>query len=283
MEKKRTTFSVEKIVYACSICHNESKELLIKCPKCERKNSYQSEITSSINDYKKLLNELSRQIELYPLSADVYYHRGLFYIDNILFFDETEKAIVDFTSAIDLNYYYADAYFERGLIYHSVSYDGCLKEFVRKAISDFSRTIDLDQYNACAYYFRGQCYLDICDEEKALNDFNKALELNLKIDYITRQIYIERGICFEIIGKYDDAIKDYTHAIELEPDSIIGYTKRAKVYAYYLKEYESALKDYAKACKLEPYNCELREKMYKVQNYMERKSQLEKELKNLEL
>ena len=73
--------------------------------------------------------------------------------------------------------------------------------------------------------------------------------LNAKpsIDY--NQAIDNRGIVKDDLKQYNEAIKDYNQAIELNPQNAEAYSNRGNVKAR-LKQYTAAIKDYKKAKKL---------------------------------
>ena len=59
--------------------------------------------------------------------------------------------------------------------------------------------------------------------------------------------FLKVGKDFYSNGMFDDAIKQFTKAIEIEPDFEDAYVERAKVYKR-IRNYEAALADYNKLC-----------------------------------
>lgn len=51
--------------------------------------------------------------------------------------------------------------------------------------------------------------------------------------------------CLWSLGKYNEAIKDYTMALQIDPKSIIAHNYRGLIYSK-LKKYEEAIKDFDK-------------------------------------
>ena len=66
--------------------------------------------------------------------------------------DEFEKAINDYTKAINLNSDYANAYSNRGIVY-------TIKEDFDRAIADFDTVLRLDPKFAIAHYVRAEAWL----------------------------------------------------------------------------------------------------------------------------
>ncbi len=102
---------------------------------------------------------------------------------------------------------------------------------------------------ALAYLYRrrGRTYRVLEQYERALTDFDKALEL--VIDYA--RAYTGRGETYRLLKDYEKAIADFTQAIELDPSDDWSYASRAQVYNS-LKDYQRAIADFSKAIKLDP-------------------------------
>ncbi len=82
--------------------------------------------------------------------------------------------------------------------------------------------------------------------QEAIKDSTKAIELN-PVDVGS---YIIRGVAYESIGNYQQAIEDYTKVIELKQDGLFYY-KRAIAYVR-LGNHQQAIKDFSKAIELKP-------------------------------
>jgi tetratricopeptide (TPR) repeat protein len=85
-----------------------------------------------------------------------------------------------------------------------------------KAIADYNKAIELDPQLAVAYYNRGKDYEDQGELDKAIADFTKAIELD-PTDAVT---YTNRGIAYRDQGELGKAEADFTKAKELgyEPE-----------------------------------------------------------------
>ena len=59
--------------------------------------------------------------------------------------------------------------------------------------------------------------------EEAIPNFTKAIQLYS--DYALA--YFNRGVSYSNLGEYQNAIDDYTKAIKLDPDDALAYSNRA--------------------------------------------------------
>lgn len=89
--------------------------------------------------------------------------------------------------------------------------------------------------DAEAYYNRGIAYDNKGEYDRAIADYNKALEINPR----HAGAYNNRGLAYYSKGEYDHAIADYNKAIEINPRHAEAYNNRAVAY-YYKGEYNKA-------------------------------------------
>ncbi len=89
------------------------------------------------------------------------------------------------------------------------------------------------------------------DDSKAEKDYTKAIELQPE----NAGFYSDRAFYYVASKEYDKAEKDYTKAIELQPENAGFYSKRGECYSA-MKNYDNALKDYDKAIELYHKNAE---------------------------
>jgi tetratricopeptide (TPR) repeat protein len=96
-----------------------------------------------------------------------YFEQGYYYLRK----NRNEKAVSEFSKAININPEYAAAYHYRGLAYQSMGqYD--------QAIADFSKVIELNPKDAGAHNSRANAWVNKGQYDLALSDFNKAVEMD---------------------------------------------------------------------------------------------------------
>jgi len=115
------------------------------------------------------------------------------------------------------------------------------------AIQDYNKAIELNPKYALAYTNRGFAYGRQGNYDLAIQDYNKAIELNPKYALA----YTNRGFAYGRQGNFDLAIQNYTKAIELDPNAAAAYYNRGL--AYYDKDnYDRAIQNYDEAIELDP-------------------------------
>jgi tetratricopeptide (TPR) repeat protein len=107
--------------------------------------------------------------------------------------------------------------------------------------------ISQNQNIPLAYYGRGVAFKDENKIDEALNDYSKAIQLNP--DYA--DAYYNRGALLLNENKIDEALNDFNKAIQLNPGDAKAYSNRG---ALLLKEnkIDEALDDFNKAIQLNP-------------------------------
>lgn len=114
------------------------------------------------------------------------------------------------------------------------------------AIEDFNKALEI-QSTGQIYFNRAYAKSMTEDFKGAIQDYDKSIELKYRL----AEAFFERGLCKEEIDNTDGAIDDYTKAIELNNENANAYNNRAFDYAK-KKNFEAALKDFDKAIKLMP-------------------------------
>jgi tetratricopeptide (TPR) repeat protein len=119
------------------------------------------------------------------------------------------------------------------------------------AIDDYNKAIELNPGDAKAYNLRGIEKNWQKDHSGAIDDFSKAIELNPG----DAKAYDSRGTAKMGGGKdYAGAMADFNKAIELNPGYDFAYQNRGAAKFYFGKDYAGAIVDYNKAIELNSGN-----------------------------
>lgn len=124
----------------------------------------------------------------------------------------------------------------------------------QKALSDFDAAIEKDGMNAIAFYDRSLLNTRLENYEAALSDINNALAAqSMKpSDILTmRNLYAKRGQLNLWLKNWQGAIADYTNSLARAEGSVSAnvYAERAEAYTA-MGEYESAINDYTSAVRV---------------------------------
>jgi tetratricopeptide (TPR) repeat protein len=98
-----------------------------------------------------------------------------------------------------------------------------------------------------AYIWRANCYALLGEYDVALQDYNRALELNPG----DASGFHNRAVTHFHLGDHQAAIADYTQAIHIEPDLTIAYFNRAISHSS-LGDHQAAVADYTEAIRIKP-------------------------------
>ena len=92
----------------------------------------------------------------------------------------------------------------------------------------------------------GAAYAAKEDFDNAIKDYNRAIQL--EPDYA--EVYNNRGTAYANKDEFDNAIENFDKAIQLQPDYVNAYHNRGTAYIN-KGEYNQAIKDFSKAIDLD--------------------------------
>jgi tetratricopeptide (TPR) repeat protein len=137
-----------------------------------------------------------------PKNADAYFRRAYALADT-----EPDKAIADYTMAIEIAPNHVVPYNNRGNLHfsHKKDFDA--------ALADYTKAVEVDPTYALAYFNRANLYWVMKkDKAAALADYSKAIEV--KPDYI--EAYLRRVAIFEEHKDYENVIEECERAIAVD-------------------------------------------------------------------
>ena len=183
--------------------------------------------------------------------------------------EEYEKAIANYTKAIEINPRNIQAFLGRGVArFHHIG------EPKYAAIEDLWDAVDMNPLRIAEKNKQSRAVLKLLDNEsmqdlrlclaesltacgaaflnagmldEALENFSEAI----KYDPGNYELYIHRGAVHKLFGCHEEAAADHTQALCLEPDFAPAYAYRASAYIG-LRKYREAIADYNKKLSMSP-------------------------------
>ena len=116
-----------------------------------------------------------------------------------------------------------------------------------KAIIEYTKVLEIEPENLNALYNRGLAWQSKGDHDSAIADYTKLLGINAS----DPDAFINRAVAWQNKGGYDQSIADFTKALEINPRDADAFRGRGLVWEK-KREVEKALEDATKAARLDP-------------------------------
>ena len=192
------------------------------------------------------LEEPLRAVEIYsvmverePDNAWHFLNRGIAKRE----LDDIEGSLTDLNTAIELEP-------EETWFYTELAWTHYAAGNVDEAISTFTRAIEIDPGDPESYYQRANFfYYDLEDLGAALEDYNKAIELEPDAGWR----YLERAFVFLDLGDIDAALTDLETGISFDPEDIGLYIEKGNLLAD-LGDIDAAIHEFDRAIEVDPFN-----------------------------
>jgi tetratricopeptide (TPR) repeat protein/serine/threonine protein kinase len=181
-------------------------------------------------------SELDSQAVIQEKLGAAYYQRGCATVGRGI----SNAAIADFTEAISLLPMHSEAYIARGIAYFQ-------KKRFLKAGEDARHAVELSG-SAEANRLYGLVLNELKKFAEAERYLSKAIDSGLSSDPL---VFEGRGLANHHLGHYDQAIKDYSAAVKLDPKNPAAFRNRGASYLAH-NEARKAIADSTKAIELDP-------------------------------
>lgn len=127
-------------------------------------------------------------------------------------------------------------------------------EDLLRVIERYTEAIHRDPDNGAYYHQRANAYFDRGDYRKAILDYHEAeRHFDRRYDERLAHIYLHRGLSQYILGRYEEALADFSRTIELRPDQADAYYFRGKVYHLVNRNPQRAKVDFQEVLRREKY------------------------------
>jgi len=194
------------------------------------------------------LKDYTSSLEIAPKNFKALYNRGYCY-EQVAKYSES---IADYSAALQIQPTHFNTLYNRGNVHDVVgNFDS--------AIADFSSALSLGAAAASTLLARAKVYIKKVDYSNAIDDLNEAIiEVTQSKDSADNSALHEllyyRGACFKGLDKHNDAIVDFTRAINDYNSAVSGAAADKQILANYysnrgycwrkLEKYLEAIKDY---------------------------------------
>jgi lipoprotein NlpI len=158
---------------------------------------------------------------------------------------DLDRAISDFTAAINADANFAYAYADRGDVYRSIGQCDA-------AISDYDQALRLQPDRAELYVSRGICRVRRGEHDSAMVNFEMAIRLDpANAEGVGAVAFSRKADLSAAKGEFAPAVQDYDRALTLEPGNASIHESRG-IARFYLGDNHGAADDLARAFEGEP-------------------------------
>jgi len=197
-----------------------------------------AELYLFVEDYKTSVQYIDDALKIDVTNPKAYFMKGM----DFKCLKDTAKAISSFTTAIEQNPKYYEPYMQLGLIFSA--------KHNKLALQYFNTAISLHPQSTEAYYGRAFFRQESGEFDQAIEDYNIILQIDPKYKYAHFNLgYLN----YNNNKDYDKAVKNFTKAIDSDPNYINAYYWRALCYENQSNK-KAAADDYQKVLNLDPDN-----------------------------
>ena len=133
-----------------------------------------------------------------------YYALCMFHLKNY------DNAIKYYNNAININNTEHGLFYIRGV-------SKVMAHKYREALEDFDKAFNLGASNILLYYWTGKCFKEIKEFDKAIFNLSICLNNQNKISKnFNVDSFINRGLSYFNLEKYEEALLDFTYALSLD-------------------------------------------------------------------
>jgi tetratricopeptide (TPR) repeat protein len=195
-------------------------------------------------DFDAAIDDSTRALALDPRRVEARYIRGLSYFKK----GDDDEAIENLSECVRRYAKESPAFKVEVHRVRGAAFDRIGKKAAAEADFNEAQRLRLtDETDPTVVLLKAYQIIQASDFRAALEQFDKALRLDPK----STAAYLGRAASLQSLGRYGDAILDYTAVIRLEPTKADGYLLRGLAYSMQGED-RHALGDYTTAIRLDP-------------------------------
>ena len=197
-----------------------------------------------LKDYKSAIEDFTTAQSMAPTNVNIYYLRGRAWYER----GNYQDAMEDFNKAIELKKHDSKLYISRGLLKDKIGeYDS--------AIDDYTIALKYNKHSGIAYINRGIAKDKSGKPIASIGDYQRAIKVSKEV---APQAYYNMGLAQCKREQYEDAVENFSKAIELNSIYSDAYYNRGKAYIK-LNHLQYAKFDFEKAVQYNHQNTQARE------------------------
>lgn len=189
----------------------------------------------SKEDYYAAISDFLAAVRLKPEYKTGYYNMA--YSKYQL--DDLKNALADVQKVIDIDSMYCDAWYLKGLVYNQ-------NRNYEKSLPAFIKAVECNSSDPVYIFEAGYASYKLGNYNEALGFFLDAEEKN----YDDADIYSYLGNCYDLLDEYEKAIENHTKYIAGYADDYLGYYNRGLAF-YNAEKYQEAIKDFYLALEMD--------------------------------
>ncbi|HUQ65191.1 MAG TPA: tetratricopeptide repeat protein [Flavitalea sp.] len=194
-----------------------------------------SNIAQAISFYTKSLS-------YDPTDNEAYRNRGICYFD----MKDADKGRADLLAVIANE---KDDIKKSG-VYTTLGFNESQVLDYANGISHLNKALEIDPLNGWAYYRRAQLYGYVKNYTAAIADCNMAIRIYKVDSNKIGTLMVQKALCYNKSGNYDEAVKEYEEILKMYPDSYTTLYDLGRVLKTRLKNNERAKEILTKAGRL---------------------------------
>ena len=162
--------------------------------------------------FDKAEASLNRALQINPDYVNAYNNRGLVRLQT----KEADKAVADFTEVIKRNRFDVQHYVSRRVALLALNQTAAAAADAERinwltGLNTMNSRVNQDRGNPTVYINRGRYFEKAGEQEHAIVDYTRALQLNPG----SNDALVRRAAALNVIGRYDQAIADCDSALRL--------------------------------------------------------------------
>jgi len=227
---------------------------------------------SKLNKFDEALDSLNKALDINPKHYSAWFNKGVIkkkmkkYLEAAMCFEEALKIKPGDKASADLR---NQALFESNKDNSNVEeleeslhnhpqkavewfFKGSEKLNVNKleeALNNFNKALEIDSTFVEAFYGKSTVYYQQQNFKEAIKNFDEIIKLKPGIAALMLDLWINKGVCHKKLGEYDEAIKCYEEALKINPKIGDTWTNLGNVLIE-LERYQEALDVFEKAIQL---------------------------------